>query len=509
MMGPRRRRRRIVFASAAVLAGLAAVVFGMWDRLTLREPPPDGPFLVEPYVQWGASPRTGSTGGLDVLWQGADRDERWTLEVRPNDADVHGPWTAAGPPTSRRVAVGRVAPRRLYRGAIPGQAPGRSLRYRVVCDGVPAFEASVRIPETAARPHRFVVFGDGGADTSGQREVAYQAFRARPDLVMITGDLVYYKGSLAEYLHHFFPIYNSDAASPRLGAPLLRSIPVLAAPGNHDLIERDLDRCPDGLAYFLLWSLPLNGPIGTPGAASTPVLLGAAAHRRALLDAAGPAYPRMANYSFDHAGAHWAVLDTNAYADWTDPALRDWLARDLGSEAARDATWRFVAFHQPPFHSSRAHAEEQRSRVLADLLERFNVDVVFCGHIHNYQRTYPMRFAATGSTPTPDGRVPGRWTLDRSYDGVTRTRPDGIIYVVSGAGGARLYDRGQDGDRASWQEFTARFIANTHSLTIVDVADDRLTLRQVSGEGAELDRFVITRDEPAVAPVPRPASSSP
>jgi 3',5'-cyclic AMP phosphodiesterase CpdA len=372
---------------------------------------------------------------------------------------------------------------------------------------VPVFEARTRIPRTGAEPHphRVVLFGDGGAGTPEQRAIAYQAFQARPDFVLLTGDLVYYSGSFREYLRHFFPVYNSDRAGPLVGAPLLRSTLVLAAPGNHDLIERDLDRCPDGLAYFLLWSLPLNGPIGTPGTPGTPVLRGTPAHQRAFLDLAGPAYPRMANYSFDHGGVHWAVLDTNPYADWTDPALRGWLERDLGSEAARAAAWRFVAFHQPPFHSSKAHAEEQQSRVLAELLEKAGVDLVFSGHVHNYQRTYPLRFTATrsagGKLTDKDGRVAGRWTLDRVYDGVHQTRPDGIIYVISGAGGARLYDRGQSGDPALLQEFTARFLSNVHSLTIMDVAPERLTLRQVSAEGEELDRFVVTHT-PAQAPAP-------
>jgi 3',5'-cyclic AMP phosphodiesterase CpdA len=497
-MRTRRRRRRIVFAA---LIGLAAVAVGAWDALSGREQAGDGVFLVKPYLQWGSrpGPKSAAAGGLEVLWQGADRVEDWSLEVATAaPSDQAGPWVAAGPPASRRVALEGVAPRRLYRAAVPGQVPGGTFTYRVKRDGASVFEARARAPWDRAHPHRFVVFGDGGVDTWEQRAVANQAYRARPDFVFITGDLVYYKGRLAEYLTKFFPIYNSDQAAPRAGAPLLRSTLVLAAPGNHDLIERDLDRCPDGLAYFLLWSLPLNGPIDTPGAANTPALIGTTRRREAFLDLAGPAYPRMANYSFDYGGVHWAVLDTNPYADWTDPALRAWLERDLASDAARAAAWRFVAFHQPPFHSSKAHAEEQRSRVLVDLLERGNVDLVFCGHIHNYQRTHPLRFAAEGPADR-EGRVAGRWTLDARYDGVTRTRPDGIIYIISGAGGAGLYSRNHEDD-ASRQPFTAKFIADTHSLTVVDVAADRLAVSQVSAEGEELDRFVVTRGATAAAP---------
>ena len=74
----------------------------------------------------------------------------------------------------------------------------------------------------------------------------------------------------------------------------------------------------------------------------------------------------VANYSFDYGDAHWTVLDSNFHADWTDPALVAWLVNDLN--AARDAAWRFVAFHHPGFNSSRAHFDDQRMRVLAPAL---------------------------------------------------------------------------------------------------------------------------------------------
>jgi 3',5'-cyclic AMP phosphodiesterase CpdA len=503
------RPRAFRIAFAALLVGLALLAVPFWRAYSGLERAADGVFLVKPYLQWGPGRPAGSRSGmrLDVLWQGVDRDERWSVQVGAVGADgVVGHWDPVDPPSWQRAALEGIAPRRLYRATFPERASGSPFAYRHRLDGVTVFEARARAPRTEAQPHRFVVFGDGGAGTSGQRAVAYQAFQARPDFVMITGDLVYFKGRFSEYLRKFFPIYNSDRASPSWGAPLLRSTMVLATPGNHDLIERDLDRCPDGLAYYLLWSLPLNGPIGTPGAPNTAVLRGEAGRQRALRELAGTAYPRMANYSFDYGGAHWTVLDSNTYVDWTDPDLRDWLERDLASDAARDATWRFVAFHHPPFHSSRTHADEQRTRVLAGLFERARVDLVFCGHIHNYQRTHPLRFVASGAANGTNtgrglvdaaGHVDGRWTLDTAYDGISRTRPDGIIYVTSGAGGAPLYDRSQQGRPASWHDFTARFIADTHSLTVVDVTDSRLTLRQVSASGEELDRFDVTKDGPS------------
>jgi hypothetical protein len=92
-----------------------------------------------------------------------------------------------------------------------------------------------------------------------------------------------------------------------------------------------------------------------------------------------------------------------------------------------------------------------------------------------------------------EGHVTGRWTIDRSFDGRTRTRPDGVIYLVTGAGGARLYDENQTDAPSSWQPFTARMVSDVHSLTVVDVDATRLLVRQLSADGDELDRFVVTR----------------
>jgi hypothetical protein len=180
---------------------------------------------------------------------------------------------------------------------------------------------------------------------------------------------------------------------------LLRSTVFLAAPGNHDIGTRDLGAYPDALAYFLYWAQPLNGPRGEEGTAHVPRLEGPDANQRAFKEAAGPAYPRMANFSFDFGNSHWTVLDANSYVDWTNRDLQAWVAADLA--ASRAARWRFVALHQPGFNSARKHADEQNIRLLSGVFEAGKVDVVFCGHVHNYQRSFPVRF-------TPEKRADNR-----------------------------------------------------------------------------------------------------
>ncbi len=449
-------------------------------------------FVVRPYLQLGDAPPGAAVADLVLLWQAEDRDADWAVDYRPGDGSS---WRSADAPTMRRVDVPGVAPHRVYRAMLKGLEPGGTFAYRVRRGDRELFSADGHAPRSAGQPYRFAVFGDCAAGTAEQRAVAFQAYRARPDFAMITGDIVYTRGRISEYRDKFWPVYDADVASPSTGAPLLRSTLFVGAAGNHDVAARDLEKYPDGLAYFLYWDQPLDGPLGPESARLIPALTGPEATRSAFLRAAGAAYPRMANFSFDYGNAHWTVLDSNPYADWTDPELLGWLERDLA--AARKATWRFVAFHHPPFNSSRAHSGDQRMRVLAEVFEAGRVDVVWSGHVHNYQRTFPMTFRPDRRTdvkPVVDAdKVPGRWTLDKSFDGRDKTRPIGVIYVITGAGGATLYDVDQQDDPASWQPYTDKFISRINSLTVADVNGPTLTVRQVAADGRELDRFVVTK----------------
>ena len=483
---------RIAFrgATAAVALILGATAALYWADFDGEDPKARrvGPFLATPYLQLGEVP---APDALTLVWHADDAEATWEVEVQ---SPVGSAWRAAGKPDCRRVILDQVEPQRVYRSVLARLVPGARFRYRVKLAGVAAFEAEAKAKAAPGQPHRFVAFGDCAANTPGQRQVAFQTFKARPDFVLITGDIVYFRGRVGEYRSKFFPNYAAPEASPELGAPLLGSTLFVGVAGNHDLAVNDFQRDSDLMAYFYYWSQPLNGPLQATSGKLAPPLEGPPARLQAFRDAAGPNYPRMANYSFDYGDVHWTVLDSNPYIQWADPELRAWVADDLARAATKP--WRFVSFHHPGFHSSKAHAPEQHMRLLADLFEHGGVSIVFSGHIHNYQRTYPLKFAAKtypdGHAPEPAHPVDGTWTLDQTYDGATRTHPDGVIYLTTGAGGAKLYDVGQTEHPESWKPFTTRFVSNVHSLTQVDVSATAVKVEQISAGGASVDSFVIT-----------------
>ncbi len=487
-----KRFRPLLILGATLVLSFGVVRLGLRLGHQRNAPPapPLAPFVVAPYLQLGDAPGLANPERLSLLWQAEDKSlaSDWWVEVQTEPGRE---WVRSESIGSQPISVDvrGIAPHQLYRARLEGLRPGKLFQYRVSYQNKVVFKATGRPRKSPGEPQRIVAFGDAAADTQEQVEVALQVARANPDLVVLTGDLVYMTGTIRDYRRTFFPVYNAETVATDQGAPLLRSIPFAAVPGNHDLLARDLDKIPDALAYFHIWNQPLNGPIVAIG---IPVPTGSPEHRRAFREPAGLNYPRMANFSFDSGDVHFTAVDMNAYTDWTNPTWRKWLADDFA--AAQTKPWRIVLTHQPPFSSSHAHAEEQRARLIADLVQEGNVQLVLSGHVHNYQRSHPLKFTQTGPM-TGTGEVPGSFVFDHQYDGIIHTKPDGPLYVVTGAGGARLYDTNQDAEVGpkSWQPFTQKMISREHSLTILDVTPEALDIKQVNGAGKEIDRFRISR----------------
>ena len=450
-------------------------------------------FLVKPYLQIGKSP---SPQSLQLLWHAAVSNDIWLVEYKSTNADE---WKKSEDQASSKIAVAGIEPFTVHSTSITGLMPGSTFMYRVSKNGKLVFSSEAKSLKSPEQSYRIAISGDIGAGNNTARKMAYEIHKIKPDMVTIAGDIVYNRGLVSEYTTRYWPVYNKDDADT-LGAPLMRSIPFVAAVGNHDALTRDLNAFPGALAYFHFWDQPLNGPIGKEGGAFVPILVGSDANKKAFYHGAGEKYPRMTNFSFDYGNAHWTVIDSDPYVDWNDSTLRDWLAKDLA--AAANATWRFVLYHHPCFNSSRAHYEQQQMRLIAPILEKGKVDLVFSGHVHNYQRTYPLTFIpdnlgnqlVAGTSNIKTGKVVnGRWTLDKKFDGKRNTKPNGVIYIVTGAGGQGLYNPEQTTNTDSWQKFTVKFESRVHTFTLMDVNGSTLVLRQVDINGKEIDKIRIRK----------------
>jgi len=390
-------------------------------------------FLVEPYINLGEAP-----GGLSVVFHTDLTASAFT--VRGVRTEV---MTIANPPHL------------VHEAKLPLEPP---FEFEIQENGQTVYRA--RVKTRRAPRHRFVVLGDPGQSTNGQRALAELAKSLDPDFVFFGGDMVYEYGRVSDYRRKFFPVYRE----------LFRERLIVGAPGNHDTDESDFSAHPDAYAFFPYWRQPGNGPLLD----THPSLKGNPSVRDAFLQSVGGRFPRALNFSFDFGNTHWTIVDSNKYANLRDPKLQDWLAKDLA--AARQMDWRFVGIHHPPFHSARKHADEQQSRWLAGLFQEHNVDVVFSGHTHNYQRSHPLRFlnprqdkgqlVKGNILPDPQGR-------------------NGVVYIVSGAGGAGLHSNFFPAP------FTARTEGRVHSLSVVDIDGRTLKFRQIGAGGREIDAFTL------------------
>lgn len=472
-------------AFAVLLLALVCGIF--WIGSEQHEPKPLalGEFIAKPYLQLG------SNGGLAIVWQvaGAEAGQtaepiQWQFETKQD-----GKWLS-GPPVEHRVLnIDSLKPIELNWVDLTkfGINP---FDYRVLKNGNEVFSAHANARAESATHYKFAVMGDCGADTEAQRKVAYQLNVAQPNMILITGDIVYPNGRASEYMHHFFPIYNNEHISPGEGAPLMRSILMAAVPGNHDIGKasffdvRNMNVFPDSMAYFYEWMQPLNGP-GVYGKPNTPQLLNNSERQQRFRVAAGKNYPAMSTFFFDTGNARFLMLDADHYMDWSNKEWRKWL--DDALSGAKDKTWRFVLYHQTAFNSDQSHFSEQRMRLISDILEKHDVRIVFCGHVHNYQRTFPLHFKP--NVMNAKGMVDGQIEIASKGNPVHAGE---IVYITSGGGGGPLTGTQIALTPDKWQPFTEQFIASTHSFSLVDVNGDKLTFKQISEDGTELDKFTLS-----------------
>ena len=107
-----------------------------------------------------------------------------------------------------------------------------------------------------------------------------------------------------------------------------------------------------------------------------------------------------AYYSFTYGNAEFFMLNSNADDELIKGGAQyEWLKKKL---AESNAKWKFVAHHHCPVSSDEndfgdTWAGELSSKGdpkfddIKKIYEEFNVDVVFFGHVHAYERTYPMK----------------------------------------------------------------------------------------------------------------------
>lgn len=297
-----------------------------------------------------------------------------------------------------------------HRLRFPNLTPGLVYRYEIRGGGeILVEDGSAQAPLSPQTDLiRFAAFGDTAGEETPRR-IGELLIERDLRLVLHTGDIVYPTGASEDYDRKFFE---------PLGRWLKHGV-MLPTLGNHDAMTRR------GEPLLQNFVLPTNGD-------------------------------RESRYfSVREGPALFVCLDveTSSYGKGSDQYR--WLEQTLKQT---DATWKFVWFHEPPYSSS--NSNQVIRFVLAPLLEKYAVDIVFCGHAHLYERTTPIRDFTTGS--------------------------GGVVYITAGGGGASF-------SRFVPQERTA-VVAAKRSFVVIEINGPLLTGTAVDVDGAVFDQFSIRKN---------------
>jgi len=209
---------------------------------------------------------------------------------------------------------------------------------------------------------------------------------------------------------------------------LISHIPFYPVLGNHDVATDN------GQPFLDIFSPPKNGP---------------------------PSIQPGRCYTFDYGDARFVGIDSTLDSETLATAVAPWLQETLADSSI---TWRFVYFHHPPWAGGKRPGNAKIRDTLVPAIEAAGVDIVFCGHNHLYERTHPI----TGGEIAPS---------------------NGVIYIISGAGGKTLHD-----ERTSDAPYLNVSNDAEYSFTWVTINGPRLELMQISEDDAVLDTFILVKD---------------
>jgi acid phosphatase type 7 len=261
----------------------------------------------------------------------------------------------------------------------------------------------------------FSVIGDTQKNPKMTAKIAQVMLDRRPHFVVHVGDVVDNGPDKAEWVYELF--------GPC--AELFSTTPVLPTIGNHEK---------NHAWYYRYFSLP------------------------------DPKY----RYKYRYGNADFFVVDSNKSLK-PDSEQYKWLDEELGRSTA---TWKFVYHHHPVWSSDADDYGDTKKGVfrlgdlnvrnLMTLYEKYKVDIAFNGHIHAYERTWPLR----------DGKV---------------NRKTGVVYITSGGGGGRLEDFGP---LPTW--FKAQLRVDFHCC-YVNIQGSKLEFKAFDQNGHLFDTFDIEK----------------
>jgi len=292
--------------------------------------------------------------------------------------------------------------------------------YRVLSKGTSGEESASEVYRFQTAPeddvaYAFGVVSDTQTNPPVWGRISTLLFAERPNFVVHAGDIVGEGDKKEQWTEHFLKPAHK----------LMSRVPVFAILGNHDK---------DHANYYRYIANP------------------SPEHR----------------YTFTYGNAQFFMIDTNRSVGAGSDQYQ-WLDHELGRSKA---TWKFAVHHHPPYSSDendygdtwkgQSPRGDLKVRPLVKLYEKHGLDMCFVGHIHDYERTWPIREGKVDSTR-------------------------GVIYVQAGGAGGGLEDYAPT---RSW--FTAK-VHRDHHFVIVSICDRTLQLQAIDQNGVLFDQLTLRK----------------
>jgi len=351
--------------------------------------------------------------GMNVLWE----------TDRPSTAEIRWGTTAELDNVKRFDEA-----KRLHELTIDGLKADTPYFYRVVCQDTSGktIDSGLLTFRTAVRPgqaFKFVVIGDTESRPHINHRLSELIWQERPNFVINVGDLTDggREGHRWQWTHEYFV---------GLGA-LHGRVPLFPVPGNGegDLVwYKHYHHLPNGEAY----------------------------------------------YNFRFGDAEFFMLDSNQREHAFKPGgvQNTWLNKHLSES---EAIWKFAAHHHATYTSEENDYGDRWEgdgtdgdplmKPLVDVYETHDLDIVFFGHLHLYERSRPIR--------------------EGKHDA-----EHGVVHLLAGGGGGNLEDFAPTGPAFSDKTFRG------HHYVLVSIEGRKLTGKMFDTEGRLRDHFMINKPAP-------------
>lgn len=98
-------------------------------------------------------------------------------------------------------------------------------------------------------------------------------------------------------------------------------------------------------------------------------------------------------YSFESGSAHIIYLNPYSNTNYTSQQY-NWLNNNLATVNRNNTPWVIVVMHCPWYSSNVKHYADTQTVLMRESMENlfyeYNVNIVFSGHVHAYERSYPV-----------------------------------------------------------------------------------------------------------------------